>query len=772
MKKTIKYLLFMSIVILTSQQILGQNAELNINSEQLYPKNKNNKNSNDKITSSNLKDTLKIKVDTILNIKKEEEKKIELVKEKIEEKRIIKEKDKDIAKEKEEEEEKEEVFQAEDEKFTNGLQKIIDKNYKDVQENLSQLDKIKSDSLKLASFKIEIDQLNNLIEKDSIILIDAIKASYSKESNPTNSVKKINLTYKKIIELGSQEITYYNKRLQIEKIESSINNLEKIKTNEAKSEFKSDLTKLFSSKDTIRDFQFVWNEKSFKLTIADFKKLKLNKESNENNLANDGEYLIINNKFTPALLKSDVIKKGIKSEDILYSVAGKITQTNKINDLKLDNNFLTWFDKPSNYVLTLSSSQINSQKLEAFIEYFGGNEFILTNSNIVPHISNIKEEKNNAFLNQSLKSIEKHLAELAKVDQDIKDQKNDLIQRKNEAENYNQKITKLEEEIIADLTKENEVEGDKKNKIKPTKDLFIKISIAASKITSNQSKLNPKIIEFKELLKSGNANIKSSSVNKAILSLESQFGNFLNSKENLPLLVSLEVGHSKYRVVIIDPTKNDIHLHNNGTGNLAPLLDSWQYFFKDKRIKPYAIMNAGMYELNGAAKGLLIENKIQKHPIDLLDKGSGNFYMQPNGIFYQDRKGQFGVLDTKVFNTKYEALKGKKSQESNTINFATQSGPMLIRNNVINSQFFYNSTNYNIRNGVGISTKWKRPLVVMVISDTKVNFYDFAFLFKSVLGCENALYLDGAISKMYVKGEKIRDLSGELGPKLLVTEKK
>jgi uncharacterized protein YigE (DUF2233 family) len=770
MKKTFIYLLFMSFAILVNQRILGQNAELNINSEQLYPKNKSNKNSTDKITRSNLKDTQKIKIDSILSIKKEKEKEIELVKEKIEEKKIVKEKDKEIINEKEEQ--KEEVFQAENEKFTNGLQKIIDKNYKDIQESLSQLDEIKTDSLKLVSFKVEIDQLHNLIEKDSISLIEALKASYSKETNPTSTVKKINLTYKKLIELGYQEIAYQNKRLQIEKIESSINNLEKIKANEAKSEFKSDLTKLFSSKDTIRDFQCVWNENSFKLTIADFKKIKLNKENNENELANDGEYLIINNKFTPALLKSDAIKKGIKSEEILYSVAGKITQTNEINDLKLDNYFLTWYDKSSNYVLTLSSSHINSQKLEAFIEHFGGNELILTKSNIMPHISNIKEEKNNVFLNQSIKSIERHLLDLAKVDQDLKDQKSDLIQRKKEAENFNQKIAELEEEIITDLTKEIGVEGDRKNKIKPSKDLLIKIYSAAYKITSNKSKLNPKIIEFKTFKNAGNSNIKPSSLNKAILSLESQFANYLNSEENLPLLVPLQFGYSKYRVVIIDPTKNDIHLHNNGTGDLAPLLDSWQYFFKDKKIKPYAIMNAGMYEINGTAKGLLIESKIQKHQIDLLDKGSGNFYMQPNGIFYQDIKGKFGILDTKTFNLKYEAPKGKKTQESNTLNFATQSGPMLVKNNIINSQFFINSANTNIRNGVGITTKWKRPLVVMVISDTKVNFYEFAFLFKSVLGCENALYLDGAISKMYVKGEKNRDLRGELGPKLLVTEKK
>ena len=72
----------------------------------------------------------------------------------------------------------------------------------------------------------------------------------------------------------------------------------------------------------------------------------------------------------------------------------------------------------------------------------------------------------------------------------------------------------------------------------------------------------------------------------------------------------------------------------------------------------------------------------------------------------------------------WETGKLKKSQESSTLNFATQSGPMLVKNNVINSQFIFNSSNFNIRNGVGISTKWKRKLVVLVISDTKVNFYE------------------------------------------------
>ena len=40
-------------------------------------------------------------------------------------------------------------------------------------------------------------------------------------------------------------------------------------------------------------------------------------------------------------------------------------------------------------------------------------------------------------------------------------------------------------------------------------------------------------------------------------------------------------------------------------------------------------------------------------------------------------------------------------------------------------------------------------LVVIAISDQTVNFYEFAKMFQD-LGCKNALYLDGAISKMYL----------------------
>ena len=66
------------------------------------------------------------------------------------------------------------------------------------------------------------------------------------------------------------------------------------------------------------------------------------------------------------------------------------------------------------------------------------------------------------------------------------------------------------------------------------------------------------------------------------------------------------------------------------------------------------------------------------------------------------------------------------------------------------------------RNGVGVSADGRR--VYFVISDAPVNFHSFARLFKEGLGVPNALYLDGAVSKVYAPALE-RDESGlDMGP--------
>ena len=129
----------------------------------------------------------------------------------------------------------------------------------------------------------------------------------------------------------------------------------------------------------------------------------------------------------------------------------------------------------------------------------------------------------------------------------------------------------------------------------------------------------------------------------------------------------------------------------------------------------------------------------------------GNFYLQPNGVFFIDTCMYAGIVST-----------NKVTQELlNSMKYATQSGPLVVMDNIINSNFKDGSVNVNIRSGVGINDKGN---LVFAISNEKINFYDFAAFFKYNLKCSNALYLDGAISESYIPELGRRQNGGAFGP--------
>ena len=103
------------------------------------------------------------------------------------------------------------------------------------------------------------------------------------------------------------------------------------------------------------------------------------------------------------------------------------------------------------------------------------------------------------------------------------------------------------------------------------------------------------------------------------------------------------------------------------------------------------------------------------------------------------------------------------------VKYATQSGPMLVLNNQIHSAFNEGSTNVHIRSGVGVT---KTGEVVFAISKKRVNFYDFALLFKEKYNCPNALYLDGFVSKMYLPAINRLDDGGNFGAMIAVSTNK
>jgi len=145
-------------------------------------------------------------------------------------------------------------------------------------------------------------------------------------------------------------------------------------------------------------------------------------------------------------------------------------------------------------------------------------------------------------------------------------------------------------------------------------------------------------------------------------------------------------------------------------------------------------MNAGMYDKNFRPLGLYVEETQQKVRISTAEAGPNtqpvpNFLKKPNGVFYVDQEGNAGILTTEDF------LAADMEPR-----IATQSGPMLVINGELHPMLIPNSTDKPGRSGVGIC---ENGTVRFAVSDGRVNFHEFAQLFRDQLGCANALFLDG-----------------------------
>lgn len=153
------------------------------------------------------------------------------------------------------------------------------------------------------------------------------------------------------------------------------------------------------------------------------------------------------------------------------------------------------------------------------------------------------------------------------------------------------------------------------------------------------------------------------------------------------------------------------------------------------------MMNAGMFHHTAWPVGLFIsEVDTRRMELNTDSTSRGNFFLVPNGVFYVDSAGQAGIATTRAFE--------QQGLEQTPLRLATQSGPMLLLDGQYHPAFRESATSRYIRNGVGL-----RPdgTVVFICTAQAVNFHTFATLFLEE-GCDNALYLDGAISGMYIEG--------------------
>jgi uncharacterized protein YigE (DUF2233 family) len=205
-----------------------------------------------------------------------------------------------------------------------------------------------------------------------------------------------------------------------------------------------------------------------------------------------------------------------------------------------------------------------------------------------------------------------------------------------------------------------------------------------------------------------------------------------NAFENRGLIRKIVFEGKHYVVCEADPRRYKIEVFNQlekGAG-----FYTFNELAKQKGKNLIFAMNAGMYEKDLTPVGLFVSKAKILKQINVND-GSGNFFLKPNGVFLLDYNDVAHVMTTVNSESKYPTSKE-----------ATQSGPMLVIDGVINSVFGEHSTNLNIRNAIGAN---KKHHVVLVISEEPVNFYELARLFKENLECDNALYMDGFVSQYF-----------------------
>lgn len=154
-------------------------------------------------------------------------------------------------------------------------------------------------------------------------------------------------------------------------------------------------------------------------------------------------------------------------------------------------------------------------------------------------------------------------------------------------------------------------------------------------------------------------------------------------------------------------------------------------------------MNAGIFMQNQMPLGLYIENGKVFRKLNSTKNLYGNFYLQPNGVFLI-AEGKPYIIETKSFHT---------FSEQHKIQYATQSGPLLLINGKYNQSLNKYNNNKLIRNAVCVRSNEE---VNLSISRLPVSFTEMGE-HQLTLKCNSALYLDGAISGVYQKNMRLKN---------------
>lgn len=204
-------------------------------------------------------------------------------------------------------------------------------------------------------------------------------------------------------------------------------------------------------------------------------------------------------------------------------------------------------------------------------------------------------------------------------------------------------------------------------------------------------------------------------------------------------------------VRVYDPSTERLELHlpdEAGTPNTFPKVA--EIVEKEGRELLFAT-NSGIFEGNFRPTGLHISEGETVVGLNLKSfrkereaQLTPNFYLKPNGVFALLEGGRGLIAESRQF---------RKLGVDPVL--ATQSGPLLVSEGTIHPILTESSTSTRYRNGVGVREDGAVVFACSVL-DPEVGFsnlYHFAEFFRDKLDCPDALYLDGDISYIYLKGE-------------------
>jgi uncharacterized protein YigE (DUF2233 family) len=198
-----------------------------------------------------------------------------------------------------------------------------------------------------------------------------------------------------------------------------------------------------------------------------------------------------------------------------------------------------------------------------------------------------------------------------------------------------------------------------------------------------------------------------------------------------------------YHVVHLDLKREPLSLHWRDPQGSQPFgsIEALRRWGEARGERLLFATNAGIYDKQFAPLGLYVESGKTLVPLNLShgNPASGNFSLLPNGVFAIYPDGHAAIHTSAAFKA-----------DGKSVQWATQSGPMLLIDGKLNEQFVDDSASLKWRSGVCVKAPNE---VIFAVSEAPVNFHTFGRLFRDKLGCRDALYLDGSISQLYVDGE-------------------